>query len=303
MSWDKLPMKGEEIMDNKIGDFCEKCGTKLIDGVCLQCAALNKAFGKEQAGKYQDFFRSSDEKMVAVLGESYFDDYMNKGVLKNGFAVLSDKRLYLNGKYYNVTVRKNGTNNYQQISQEKTLDLRDIVGVGFEDTSRRKWFILSIVIALLCIPVAAILAYIFVMKLLLPSGTDMTAVNMDGLESIFNVVFIILLVFGALFWFYSIYMSIKETRTYITIQYAGGIVAFRQTWYSDSDMEQFQNFVHITKDSVISENSKTIASKAETFSTQKASVADEISKLNELLAQGILSQEEFDKAKKELLGL
>lgn len=141
------------------------------------------------------------------------------------------------------------------------------------------------------------------MKLLLPSGTDMTAVNMDGLESIFNVVFIILLVLGALFWFYSIYMSIKETRTYITIQYAGGIVAFRQTWYSDSDMEQFQNFVHITKDSVISENSKTIASKAEIFSTQKASVADEIFKLNELLAQGILSQEEFDKAKKELLGL
>lgn len=289
-------MKGEDKMDNKMGNYCGKCGAKLTDGVCLQCAAANTALVKDQEDKYHGFFRSADEKLIAILGKVYFNNYINKGILMKGFAVLSDKRVYLKGEYYNAIERKNGTRNYQKVSQEKTFDLRDIIGVGFENPTQHVWLLLSILIAILCIPVAYILALLL---LYFCYTINISEGNMDD----FLKIFIVFLFLGALFWLYSIGKSIKERRKYITIQYAGGIVAFPQEWYSDSDMEQFKNLVHTAKDSVISENSKAVATKIESVSTQKASLADEISKLNELLAQGTLSQEEFDKAKKELLGL
>lgn len=288
-------------MDKKIANYCTKCGAKLTNGVCFQCAGNNNFSAK--ADEYASLYSSPDEKTVAILGKKYLDRYMMNGVVKYGFAVLSNKRLYLNGKGYNVTERKNGSKNFRRTSQNKSFDLRDIIGVGYEDTPRHKWFILNIIILLLSIPVSFFLAYMFVVKLLLPNGVDITEVDGDGFGRLVTGVFIVFLIFGALFWFYSIYMSIMEAKTYITIQYTGGIVAFEQKWYSEINMEKFRDSVHIAKDKIVSENAKVVAAKMEAVPTQKASVADEISKLNELLAQRILSQEEFEKAKKELLGL
>lgn len=291
-------------MDNQAKVFCAKCGTKLINGVCLQCAARNNAFESEPTDKCQKIYNSPEEKTVAVLGKKYLENYTTNGIEKYGFAVLSNKRLYLRGKSYNVTERNNGSKNYQQTSQERSLDLRDIIGVGYEKSSSHKWFIFSLITPLLCLPVVFFMILFF--RLLgLSNGMGSNAIADAKRIKAIQICVIILLAL-AIFWIYCMYRNIKEARTYITIQYTGGAVALEQKWYSESAMEKFRDSIYIAKDQVLSGNAKTSTEKVETVPTQptqKASVADEISKLNELLAQGILSQEEFDKAKKELLGL
>ena len=116
----------------------------------------------------------------------------------------------------------------------------------------------------------------------------------------------------ALVWvIYCCYRYVKSQRTCVIIQHAGGAIAFDKNWYTDDEIEQFQQLIILAKDKVLAENdNSSIATTMETTlssmmdkanAMKNISIADEIAKLNDLLTKGIITQEEFDKAKKELL--
>lgn len=249
------------------------------------------------------FFRSPEEKMVAVLGGQYYQKYVNNKTVNKGFAVMSDKRLYLRGKCYNITEGKSGAGSYQKTHKEKDIDIRDVIGIGFEEGSGNLWIILSLVV-LLFAPIACYIAFLTLEDYVIEHASE---IGTRYLEEYINVRAQSMLILGAVVFvsllIYCAYMYAKNARAYITIQYVGGATAFLQRWYAANEVAKFEDLFHKIKDSVTTVNNKVVVSKPETIPTQKASVADEISKLNDLLAQGVISQEEFDKVKKGLLGI
>ena len=92
--------------------YCHECGTVLIDGLCPKCLEREESLKKDQNPKLTKLFVSPDEKVVAVLGDSYFQNFIHDRSIKKGFAVVSDKRVYFKGKLYEITNTKKGKSNY-----------------------------------------------------------------------------------------------------------------------------------------------------------------------------------------------
>lgn len=78
----------------------------------------------------RDILFSQNEEIVAVLGNNVIQRFLTTGILGNGFAVLSDKRLYFRGK----CLHKKGKF-YRKNTEEKSVDLKDVTGTGFEHTN------------------------------------------------------------------------------------------------------------------------------------------------------------------------
>ena len=132
-------------MDTRSSTYCEKCGAKLIDGICPQCVSESNIAGKQKDNKFKDFFMSPNERMVTVLGNSYLQTFLNNGDIRKGFAIVSNRRAYFRGTSYNVTEDKKGKRHLIRTHQSRVVDLRDITGVGFDSYSDEKWIIMSLI--------------------------------------------------------------------------------------------------------------------------------------------------------------
>ena len=96
----------------------------------------------------------------------------------------------------------------------------------------------------------------------------------------------------------------------IAIQFAGGEIAFDINWFSEMEIEDFQKQLRLAKDKAIEEADNAVANKLQEAvssatvgqqSAQSNSVAAELAKYGDLLERGLITQEEFDKKKQELL--
>lgn len=94
----------------------------------------------------------------------------------------------------------------------------------------------------------------------------------------------------------------------ITVQYVGGEIGVDRDWFDEQEIQLFERQFQVAKDSVIEAGETAVVNKLqEAVSTLKQPVmaqtskADEILKLTELLEKGVISQEEFEKMKKELI--
>lgn len=114
------------------------------------------------------------------------------------------------------------------------------------------------------------------------------------------VLLVQLMIFNPL---YSFYRYQKSKYTYFYIQHAGGVIGLDKDWYTDDEIEQFQKLLYLAKDKALEKSNKAISTSLEAAfpSVNQISIADEILKLNDLKEKGIISQEEFEKAKKELI--
>lgn len=130
-------------------------------------------------------------------------------------------------------------------------------------------------------------------------------------SNIFGVL-LILLPFLFIIWIplYSFYQYQKSKYTFFYIQHAGGTIGLDKDWYTDDEIEQFQKLLYLARDKALEKNSQAVSTSLEaavssvvnkSSSADRKSVADEIIKLNDLMEKGIISQEEFEKAKKELI--
>jgi len=125
------------------GTFCPKCGQKVE----------NKLFDNLKRFMYDD-----SENIISVLGNNTAQTFISTGVLGNGFAILSDKRVYFKGK---CLIRK-GKGFYSKI-EEKSVDVKDITGTGFVH-NKATWAKVLRIIAL----VFSIYASVFMTFLLIP---------------------------------------------------------------------------------------------------------------------------------------
>lgn len=135
-------------MENK---FCTQCGAELISGACPKCSQARQV---DNAEKFKQFFMNPKENFVCSLGNGYIQNFLANGSVGNGFAVVSDKRVYFNGKTYEVH-----NSRLKATSESRTVDLKDVTGTGVRAIKYPLLWILAIVTAVLAVVITTIVTF------------------------------------------------------------------------------------------------------------------------------------------------
>lgn len=212
--------------------------------------------------KLTTMFVSPEERPVAVLGNNAAETFLSTGVLGNGFAVLSNKRVYFRGRCFTRTGKR-----FSIRSEERVVDVQNITGTGFIYNDPT-WL--------------AVLATIFAVLSLFAFGE---AVKWPGYRWLYFLV--ALSVAGICGIFYQV-----KRRTLFEISFAGGGIAFNVSWFPKEEAQFFQKNLKLVGDALKGQEKRSVGG---------FSVADELGKLAQLRAQGIITQEEYETQKRKLI--
>lgn len=218
-----------------------------------------------------NLFVDANEKEISTLGSNYLRNFLSTGSLENGFCTVTDKRVYFRGKCYT----KSGSN-YKSTKEEKTVDLKDVTGTGF--TFIKHFWLM--ILAVLCTIWAVVFTFIIVSSL--PRLNDF-----EILPSFLYLFFLAILPTIVLWGLY-LFLKVKVFE----ISFAGGKIAFKASSYNENEVNNFQRALRQAKDNY----------KEAPNTVSNSSGADELKKYKDLLDSGVISQADFDNAKKKILG-
>lgn len=236
------------------------------------------------------------ENIEAVLGNNFAQTYLTTGTIGNGFAILSDKRVYFKGK----CLYKSGKRYYAS-AEEKVLDLNDVTGSGFVKVNPVYLLVTGI-----------ILGVVFLILLFISISTTVHAVPEHfvpntGDNPILAIIRILFIFAPLVFSVVLIVSYYLRKRSIFKIDYAGGSVGFDLRLISYSEAEQFNRSLRTCKDNAIKRSQTMFAAVTvppqQSYPSSAVSTAEELTKYNELLAKGVITQADYDAKKKQLLGL
>ena len=266
-------------------NFCEECGGELFRGRCAECGRVYQTADRVENSKYAKLFASPKEKYICSLGNSYIETFLSTGGLGNGFAVMSDKRIYFKGRTFYFDQK----NHLKGQSEAKTVDLKDVTG-----TSVQNFFPVSLLTAAIILLVAGFLMLIASASMHSGAGAAMVAL------AVFPLV-------GGIFAMVAFFL---QKSNILKIEFAGGCIAFKLKFYSEAECNNFQKQLRIAKDAAIeeSENAAANAMLSAVQSIQQPVVqqpasggADELMKYAQLLEKGLMTEAEFAEIKAKLL--
>lgn len=231
------------------------------------------SFNNDQTYRLKQFFVNKSEKLIAILGNTYMQNYFANGTITKGFSFISDKRVYFKGQSFNVYYNNNGKPKVAKSKRSQVVDLKDVTGTEIKSISNMEFIFYAIMDAIAWV---CFILYYYLKFESVPS-------DVAG----YNFFFITLLV---LF----LYLYKKSQLSLISIQYAGGEIAFNIHWFSQNEIDDFQKMLRLAKDKVVdtTNTNNTITPK---------SSADELMKYGELLQKGLISPEEYEKIKRNLI--
>ena len=227
---------------------------------------------------------NKNEKIVSVLGNNAIQTFLSTGVLGTGFAVLTDKRVYFKGK---CLVRR-GKGFYSKL-EEKAVDLSDVTGTGFVH-NRATW--LKVLMILSWIGTA----HVTLLMILMIIFHDFSFV--DGLYML-SVEMVFVGISALLHFLYK-----RFNYSAFEISYAGGGIAFNMHWITAQESSDFQTKLRLLKDNINKQNiSKTVNPVQDNSHKKSDLIPEKILQYKNLLDQGIITQEEFNAKKKQLLDI
>lgn len=227
---------------------------------------------------------SKDEVVKMVLGQEYLQSIITGGGFNKGSIVLTDRRVYQAGRAYTRTQR-----GMKKLKSNTTLDISDVTGVTVEMVSN----LLSLI---------AIFWGLFTIgSTIIPLLTIETDLIFEALEEmpllLLVIVIPILLGAGALY----LGAVVMKPKKYLLIQYAGGIIAFEHTWYSESDINAFQKAVFEEKDRIKSQSQGQVQVPVQEVKTE-GSYIEELKQLAELRDNGLITDDQFEAKRNQILG-
>lgn len=265
-----------------MNNICETCGTEMINGVCPMCSGLLGGSPEQKLAsdnrKFNDFFMNPKEKFVCALGNSYLQNFLSNGSIGNGFAVLSDMRVYFKGQSFEMS---NNKFNIKTVSS--AVDLKDVTGTEVRTIKNTALMVCGIM--------ASILGFISIIVALALGPAVMGVVA--GLMILTGIILIV--------------TYYKARLTMITIMFGGGGMAFPLNWFSTQESENFQRQLRITKDNAVQEAENAAANAMRevmaTAVVQQPAVssADELAKYAQLFKDGLISEQEFADIKAKIL--
>lgn len=210
------------------GGVCPACGMQLINGVCPRCTnAQMMAAQNRNDARFTRLFMSPNEKLVATLGNNYIQNYLHNGSVRNGFAVVSDKRAYFYGTSYTISYNGRGNPNANKMSRSQVVDLKDVTGSGF---------IRMVNIGYAILAWALVIISIFLIMLLYDIEEGLAVIG--GLAALSAILFLI-------------YQYYDNKLSLISIQYAGGEIAFDIRWFSGQEINNFHQQLRLAKDKAV----------------------------------------------------
>jgi len=227
--------------------------------------------------KFIKFFMEPTEQFICALGNNFLQNYLTSGGISSGFAAVSNKRVYFKGKCF-----FSDGGRYKLIQVERVVDVKDITGTGYTRLLR-----LSLLLKAL-IPLPFIL---LVMALTANFNPGPALPVMALMDVIIAIV-----------------LYLANRLNLFEIQYAGGKIAFNSKWYDKSEVDDFQRQIRLAKDNAAQNdplaaaiNRMVAAPTPVSVAASQGSTADELKKFADLLAQGAITQDEYNQAKADLL--
>ena len=183
---------------------------------------------------YGGNFFSSDERQITTIGTGYMANFLSGGGAQRAGATLTNKRVYFSGKVYSLR-----RGEVSAIKQRTIVNVRDITGVGYVRYD----------------PIGLVVGgvFFFILGLIIflstgnqtrqgwgppvwePSGFGMFGIMMG----------ILLLILGIVFYFLS-------RMTLLSIEYAGGNIAFDAKWLQSNEADTFIRNIHLANDKIYS---------------------------------------------------
>ena len=313
------------------GGVCPACGMQLINGVCPRCTnAQMMAAQNRNDAKFTRLFMSPNEKLVATLGNNYIQNYLHNGSVRNGFAVVSDKRAYFYGTSYTISYNSKGKPRATKTNRSQVVDLKDITGTGFKRTSNIGYVIAAVVFTILAIFSLFIMMnmnirstrsysysqernYVVTTEQSMSSPKNiggsygMTLSRGADSEEVGASIFLIAVL---VVWIVLMYKYYQSRLSLISIQYAGGEIAFDIKWFSQQEINNFQQQLRLAKDRAIEASENAMADRFSSAvngaymlqnNVVRNSGADELMKYAQLLEKGYITQEEYDNLKRRVL--
>lgn len=207
------------------------------------------------------FFVNKNERLISTLGNSYIQNFISNGILSKGFSFITDKRVYFQGKSYNVFYNNSGNPKIFKNSRSQIVDLKDVTGTEIKHYNPIHYLIIAIVF------------FIFLLILLSIGFSEFK-------------IYIIPIILAYVFLYF------KNKISLISIQYAGGEIAFDIRWFSQNEIDNFQKQLRLAKDNVVDNPIN---------NNYNVSSADELIKYGQLLQKGLISPEEYQNIKRNLL--
>lgn len=91
------------------------------------------------------FFVNKNERLISTLGNSYIQNFISTGFLSKGFSFITDKRVYFQGKSYNVFYNNSGNPKIVKNSRSQIVDLKDVTGTEIKHYNPIHYLIIAIV--------------------------------------------------------------------------------------------------------------------------------------------------------------
>lgn len=238
------------------------------------------------------FFVDPSENPVAELGSGFLQNYLGNGALSKGFAVVTQRRVYFNGRSY----FKDFKGRWRKQMQAKTVDLKDVTGTGY------------ISVRMLGLLISAIATFFWPL-LTLPS----TLHNRSLIEWLRAVYFNSYDLWSLALWLPTIGLVIAfftHRRTLFNIEFAGGNISFRTSWYGKSEVDDFQKALRkamaVIKDQepVTTPAAVTVHTMSAAPTTSAGAAKDKAEALREIAKlkdDGIISEDEFQQMKADLM--
>lgn len=207
--------------------FCTSCGNKAVDipvpkpqpSVDKKALSSSEPQPAVDSQKYSSIFVNKNEKFIDVLGNSMAQTFFSTGQLGNGFAILSDKRIYFKGECFIRTGK-----HFHKQWEERIVDVEDATGTGIVYKEN------VIMIVLLCIS-------FFVPALAF-------AIN-------FFLGLFLCLVPVLVYYLYN-----RSKHTLLEVSFAGGGIAFDINWMPEEEGERFQKNLITMRDQAKADKEK-----------------------------------------------
>ena len=247
---------------------------------------------KELYSNLQKFVTNKQEKIHAVLNVQNALRLLRNGISEEGFAILTDKACYFVGKVY----QKKWIFSFKSNIQHRIV-IGELKGVKIGTLSRLGMLIPSILSAVLTVFEIRWLVYVAM------NGERLARVYDDDLFG-FSVIFIIGITF--IMFCLSIYCFVQAfivKRTNICMEFTSLTIAFLVSALGAQEIKDFYKVVsevqeHNANTIPTSETPNLINVPNTTTPKDKISALSELSKLYE---QGLVSEEEFNKLKAEVM--
>lgn len=175
---------------------------------------------------FSEVIINPSETIVASLGNNYLQNMLATGSLGRSYTILTDRRVYFKGKFYNRYGAR-----FIRSREERVVDLKDITGTGFEKISPYYMLLISLVSLLI-----AAVFFCFGLAFRNSRGNSIAFYILGGFG-----------VFFALIWVVAFFTGRK---TIFKIEYPGGNIGLDLRFISYNDASLFNRCIRNCKDNL-----------------------------------------------------